>query len=209
MQNKEVKTNDGYAIVEPLLEQDLNKPPHELHLIKKIKNLIGEPWWVKKAMRDLGFKSHFRNEWDIVYNIKPNTTEINNIIWTCKHVVKITAIKFKNGYPSEQDIGNTRLNLETGEFEIIKPIEYSLYNNLNCFKLNGVNVTTDLKTNSSFKIDSVELKAKLHSDRALGMLNQEYFPTVYDYKYDQDKPGVVRYKGRPDTTVKEDEVADM
>ena len=207
IQNKEVKQNDGYALVESLL--DSNEKPHELHLIKKVGGLYGEPWWVRKAMKSLGFESNIRKEWKTTYTIRPNTSEVNDLLHLVKHIVKILPVKFKNGYPTEQDIGNTRIDLETGEFEIIKPLELVVLNDtLNSFKLNDVYVTTDLQTNSSFPINRNDLHKEFHSKRALCQLNDEYFPTVYDYKYGQDKPGVIRVKGRPDTSVKEDEITE-
>ena len=87
IEKKEVKTYDNYTIVEPLI--DPSQKPHELHLVKKVKSLIGEPWWVKNSMRQLGFNSYMNKEWKIIYNIHPNTTEINNLLWACKHVVKV------------------------------------------------------------------------------------------------------------------------
>lgn len=88
--------------------------------------------------------------------------------------------------------------------EVVRPIDHITQDNLRVFEINDVKVTTDLQTNSSFPLDSVELKKSLHREKELGRLNQEYFPTVYDYKYGQDKPGVIRVKGRPDTSIKED-----
>jgi hypothetical protein len=41
------------------------------------------------------------------------------------------------------------------------------------------------------------------------LLNDEYFPTEYDYKYDQDKPGVINVKGKTDTSIKEDDISDL
>lgn len=94
VQTKEVKQNDNYSVIEPLLDQS---QPHELHLVKKIKSLVGEPWWIKKAMKDLGFEKNFRKEWQTTFNILPNTAEVNDLLMRVKHMVKIIPIKFKNG----------------------------------------------------------------------------------------------------------------
>lgn len=110
------------------------------------------------------------------------------------------------GYPTEKDIPFTNINLETGELEICKPTEFTQQDSLSVFQINDVNVTTDLKTSSSFPLTGAELKRSVHRQKELGQLNQEYFQTVYDYKYGQDKPGAIRVKGRPDTSVREDEV---
>ncbi|CAF0841321.1 unnamed protein product [Brachionus calyciflorus] len=196
VQTQEVPTYDGQKIVEPLL--DPNQVPHELHLIKKTGKLLGEPWWVKEAMKKLGFKTYMTKEWDVVHSIKPNTPEINKLLWYCKHVVKVVPIKFKNGYPTDSDMGNTKLNLETGEFEIIKKLDV----------INGVKVTTRLSQSSSFPLNKKDLLGQMHRQKQLGLLNDEYFPADYDYKYDQDKPGVIRVKGRPNTDIMEDDVTD-
>ncbi len=202
VQNEEVKQNDGYSLIETSQQQ-----PHELHLIKKIRTIVGEPWWIKKALKELGFKSYRNHEWDVVYKVQPNTTQINNLLMQVKHVVKILPVTFKNGYPVEFDVQNTRLNLETGEVEVVKKIDATMVDGgVRVFEIDGVKVTADLKTSSSFPLDKTELKSSLHRQRALGTLNKEYFPTVYDYKYGQDLPGVIQVKGRADTSVKEDEI---
>ncbi len=90
-----MKQKDGYSLVEPLLDQ--NATPHELHLIKKTASVVGEPWWIKKALKDLGFKSHYRTEWNVTFAVQPNTVDVNNLLMQCKHMVKVLPIKFKNG----------------------------------------------------------------------------------------------------------------
>ena len=196
----EVKCQDGFGLI------DKPEQPHELHLVKKIKEIRDEPWWVRLALKDLGFNASRSKQWDIVYRILPNTKEINETIWVCKHMVKVTPVKFKNGYPSEKDLGNIRINLETGELEIIKPFDLFDANGKECYKLGQVPVTEQLQPSSSFPIDKAELTKDFLRTRQLCKLNDEYFPTVYDYKYDNDKPGVRKVKGRPDTMLKEDEI---
>ena len=146
-------------------------------------------------MSKLGFHTRINKEWKIVYTIKPNIKEINELLWLCKHMVKITPIKFKNGYPGKDDLGNTRLNLETGEFELIKTIDFINNDNLTYFKLNNVNLTTHLRPNSTFPLIRDDYLKNLHREKQLCKLNDEYFPTVYDYKYDQNKHGVIKPKG--------------
>jgi hypothetical protein len=208
IQDKEVKTSDGYAIVEPLLSQ--NRKPHELHLIKKIASVFGEPFWVRDALDKLGFDSRRKNEWKIVFNIQPNTLEVNQTIMLCKHMVKVLPVVFLNGYPSEKDIGNTQINLETGEFEIIKSLQVKTYNdNLKYYELNGVKISDELKPSDTFPLDKIKMRDYLNRRRQLCKLNDEYFPAEYDYKYDQDKPGVIKLKGKTDTSIKEDEVEEF
>jgi hypothetical protein len=210
VQKQEVATKDGYKLVEPML--DHTQKPHELHLIKKTGSIVGEPWWVRSALKTLGFTIIRFKEWDVVYNVQPNTAEINKSLWLCKHLVRVTPVKFKNGETqfSEKDLGNTRLNLETGEFEIIKPIEVFTENNSNVsyFKLNGVNVTDKLRPSDTFGLDKAEINRDLLRQRQLCKLNDEFFPAQYDYKYDQDKAGVTRVKGSTSTNILEDGVSE-
>ncbi len=207
VQKQEVATRDGFKLVEPML--DPSQKPHELHLIKKTASIFGEPWWVRKALKTLGFSIIRAKEWEVVYNVQPNTAEINKCLWLCKHMVRVTPIKFKNGYLTEKDLGNTRLNLETGEFEIIKPIELiNEDSKVSYFKLNGVNVTDQVKPADSFGLEKRELVRDMQRQRQLCKLNDEYFPARYGYKCDQDMPGVTRLKGSASTNVLDDGVSD-
>ena len=204
VQNKEVKQNDGFALIEPSLDPE--RKAHELHLIKKTGSVRGEPWWVRKALQKLGFVSERAKEWQVTYTIQPNTSQVNNQIWLCKHLVKLLPVTFKNGFPTEADLGNTRLNLETGEFEIFKKIDTFEHQNITCYKVNDVNVSEQIQTSSSFGLEKGEIQSMLTRQRQLNLLNDEFFPAKYDYKYDQDKKGVLRINGRPSTSVREDEV---
>jgi hypothetical protein len=209
VQKQEVATKDGYRLVEPMI--DRTSKPHELHLIKKTSGVTGEPWWVREALEKLGFVSLRDKEWTVTYSVRPNTREVNDTLWLCKHMVRVVPVRFKNGYhPAEKDLGNTRLNLVTGELEIIKPLVLRTHEPTNAgyFKLNGVNVTADLKPADTFGLDKAELHRDMHRQRQMCKLNDEFFPTAVHYKYDQDKPGVIRVKGAPSTDLNEDNVSD-
>lgn len=120
-------------------------------------------------------------------------------------------IKFKNGHPSEKDIGASRLNLETGEFEIIKPLEVFSADDhrLDCYKVNDVPVSEDIRPSDAFPLQRRDLHRDFHRRYQLQRLNDEYFPARYDYTLDQDKPGVIRLSGKPTTDVSEDDSKDM
>ena len=121
-------------------------------------------------------------------------------------MVKIVPVKFKNGFPTESDVGHTQLNLETGEFEIVKPLDaFKTDENLLAYKLNGVSISEQIKPGQTFPLKREDILKDLYRQRELQLLNDEYFPTKYEYKYDQDKPGVRIVRGAPDTSVKEDE----
>lgn len=91
IERQEVATNDGYRLIDDL---DV-RPPHELHLIKKTSGVRGEPYWIRDALAELGFKSKRHNEWQVVYTIQPNTGRVNQLLWLCKHLVKVTPVKVK------------------------------------------------------------------------------------------------------------------
>jgi hypothetical protein len=195
----EVKTYDNYGLLNE------NHKPHELHLIRKIATIKGEPWWARKALVDLGFEKSRGNEWKTVHTIKPNTTAVNKAINLCKHLVKITPIKFMgNKLPTKNDIDNVQIDLESGEVRIAKEKVKFNKGNFECHIVNGVTVSADLTADMTFPLTKTEILKSLHRKRQLCRLNDEYFRTVYDYKYDQDKAGVIKIPGKPDTNVKED-----
>lgn len=208
VQKEEVKCYDGHAVIEPMLQSDPHKP-HELHLLKKIGSVKGEPWWVRNALYRLGFLTLKHLEWRKTYSVQPNTKEINDNIWLCKHLIRVTPITFKNGQrPTEQDIGNAKLDLDTGVMEIVRPLEMFKVDSLDCFNANNVPIAQDLRPDSRSPLGRKELHADFHRRKQLCQLNKEYFPAVYDYKYDQDIKGVLNPTGRPDTSVKEDDVTE-
>jgi hypothetical protein len=203
IQKEEVPQYDGFKLVEPMI--DKTKEPHKLHLIKKIRSIRGEPHFVKTALEKLGFNKKNKDEWKKVYTVKPNTPYYNDLLWTCKHMIKITPVELNNGEPSESDLGYTEINLNTGILNIIREIKLNEKDNIKTFDVNGVQVTKDIKSQSSFPLDIPELRRYLFKKRELQQLNAEYDPKSVEYKYDQDKPGVIRLKGLPDTRLSEDE----
>ncbi len=203
IEREEVKQYDGYSLVEPLI--DKSKEPHKLHLIKKIKSLKGEPWWVRESMIKLGFETKKKDEWSIVTSIKPNTPEINNLLWMCKHCIKITPINFKNGVPNHSDVNYTKINLETGDLSIINKIDTIKIEDDMCYKINDVVITEMKKPSDTFGLDRKELFRYFHQKKNMCQLNSEYFPTKYSYSLDQGIPGTLNVKGHPDTRLSEDE----
>ncbi len=200
IQRHEVANYDGFKMIEPLIDQ--TKEPHKLHLIKKIKDLRGEPWWVKNAMNKLGFDG--KKEWIKTYSIRPNTLDVNNWLWLCKHMVKITPINMDDGEPTTEDIRFSDLNLQTGKLSIIREIKKIKIDNIEYETVNGIPVSNE-DEKKSFFLDRKEIQRYLNRKRELQQLNAEYFPTVYEYKHDQDKPGVVRIKGTAHTSIIQDE----
>lgn len=108
-------------------------------------------------------------------------------------------------------MGNSRFNLETGEFEIVKPLEVFSADEgrLDCYKINGVPVSEDIRPGDRFPIEKSDLHRDFHRRNQLKKLNDEYFPTKYDYSMDQNMPGVIRMPGKASTDVAEDETQDL
>ena len=203
MEKEEVKQYDGFSLVEPLIDE--SKEPHKLHLIKKIKSVFGEPWWVREGLVKLGFVSKIGSEWSIVTSIKPNTPEINKILWLCKHCVKVTPIYLKNGAPNLSDVKYSKINLETGELSIIKEIDSIKIDEELCYKINDVAVSENKKPTDTFGLNRKELFKYFHNKKDNCQMNNEYFPTKYKYNLKQNIPGVINLKGNADTRIAEDE----
>lgn len=55
----------------------------------------------------------------------PNTPHYNALLWDVKHLIHLKPIKFVNGFPTEKDIGATRLCPHTGIFEINEALRVS------------------------------------------------------------------------------------
>ena len=203
IEKEEVKQYDGYSLIDGMI--DKSQAPHKLHLIKKIKELKGEPWWVKEAMSKLGFYTRRNNEWHITVSVKPNTQEINNIIWLCKHCVKITPINLENGAPTTADIKYTKINLENGNLNIIKKIDTINIDDELCYKINDVVVSEMKKPSDTFRIEKNDLHRYFHDKKNNCQLNSEYFPTKYTYPLGNGQPGVINIKGEASTSIAEDD----
>lgn len=68
----------------------------------------------KVALRRLGMHQRQLN----VLTVIPNTPQYNQLLWIVKHLIKIRPLKFPNGIPTEADIGNIKIDAETGEMLI-------------------------------------------------------------------------------------------
>ncbi|CAF1627240.1 unnamed protein product, partial [Didymodactylos carnosus] len=118
---EEVKMEkDQHSLIEPMI--DRTKPPHKFHVVHKIDSLFGEPWWVRAAMQELGFIIDNKKQWDIRTVIVKNVPSVNKHLWLCKHMVQIKPLTFVDGYPSEKDIGFTKLYTHNGELRILNHV---------------------------------------------------------------------------------------
>jgi len=92
----------------------LEEPP-KLWMITQIKSLKHNPYWVKEAMKEMGLYRIY----DV--SIQINAPEINEVLWSVKHLVKIQPVMFPDGEPTSDDIGSTQLTND-GKFIIYKEL---------------------------------------------------------------------------------------
>lgn len=92
-------------------------------------------------------------------------------------MVQIKPLTFIDGVPSLDDIGSTKLFPHNGHIIIDDH-----------FDLKQMNVSIDDK--EKWPVNMKHIVARLQADRTANRLNAEYFPTKYNWFFDQDKPGV-------------------
>ncbi|XP_074605607.1 mitochondrial ribosomal protein L30 [Brevipalpus obovatus] len=84
------------------------------HVAFRTQQINKVEWTLKVKLRHLGLNSARPG----VPVVLPNTPHFNALLWDVKHLIALKPIKFVNGFPSEADIGATRLCPFTGKFEI-------------------------------------------------------------------------------------------
>lgn len=78
--------------------------PHKLHIVTRVKSVMGRPHWEKDMVKYLGLqKAH-------VPVIHKNTTAVNHLLKFVKHLVRIQPLKTPYGLPAEEDMANTYIN---------------------------------------------------------------------------------------------------
>jgi len=95
-------------------EEIPQEPPSPVLMVKRMKTLVGEPYWIKDYCEQLGM--------GVTQNIGkmaflPNTPSVGLLLFKIKHIVKITPLTFPNGMPDDftPDTHGFRLT-STGEF---------------------------------------------------------------------------------------------
>ncbi|XP_069732660.1 large ribosomal subunit protein uL30m [Phaenicophaeus curvirostris] len=77
--------------------------PHKIHVITRIKSVIGRPYWEKKIVRDLGLvKAHQ----PILHK---NIPSVNSKLKVIKHLIRIQPLKLPYGLPTEEEMSDTFL----------------------------------------------------------------------------------------------------
>ncbi|UXI19450.1 RER1-like protein [Sarcoptes scabiei] len=84
------------------------------HLVWRYKSFYGNHWTLKLILRRLGLHQTERN----IPVVIPNTPHYNQMLWEIKHLIRLKPLKFPDGIPTEEDIGNVKIDLNTGELRI-------------------------------------------------------------------------------------------
>ncbi|KAM6144810.1 LOW QUALITY PROTEIN: large ribosomal subunit protein uL30m [Phoenicopterus ruber ruber] len=85
--------------------------PHKIHVITRIKSVIGRPYWEKKIIHDLGLdKAHQPR-------LHKNIPSVNSKLKVVKHLIRIQPLKLPYGLPTEEEMSDTFLT-SNGELVI-------------------------------------------------------------------------------------------
>jgi len=93
----------------------LEKPPR-MWMITQIKSMYGYPYWVKDTMKELGL--YKKND----ISIQINSPNMNEALWQIKSLIRIKPITFPDGFPTEEDVGFTKL-CSDGTFKITQKLQ--------------------------------------------------------------------------------------
>ncbi|XP_076215547.1 large ribosomal subunit protein uL30m isoform X2 [Aptenodytes patagonicus] len=93
--------------------------PHKIHVVTRIKSVVGRPYWEKKIIHDLGLdKAHQPR-------LHKNIPSVNSRLKVIKHLIRIQPLKLPYGLPTEEEMSDTFLR-SNGELVIkrhLKPAE--------------------------------------------------------------------------------------
>ncbi|XP_014484794.1 PREDICTED: 39S ribosomal protein L30, mitochondrial [Dinoponera quadriceps] len=114
----------GHIIYYPRHPNHVDPPiiPTKLLMVTRVKPFKGNPYWEKNILeKHLGIP---RLEKGPV--IVKNTPEICAMLWSVKHLVKVTPIKLPDKLPTEDDLNGTYLH-ENGTFYIVPKVDPARY----------------------------------------------------------------------------------
>lgn len=93
--------------------------PHKIHVVTRIKSVIGRPYWEKMIIHNLGLdKAHQPR-------LHKNIPSVNSKLKVVKHLIRIQPLKLPHGLPTEEEMSDTFLTSK-GELIIrsrLKPVE--------------------------------------------------------------------------------------
>uniref|UniRef100_A0A674H6B8 Large ribosomal subunit protein uL30m n=1 Tax=Taeniopygia guttata TaxID=59729 RepID=A0A674H6B8_TAEGU len=93
--------------------------PHKIHVITRIKSVIGRPYWEKKIIHDLGLQKAHQPR------LHKNIPSVNSRLKVVKHLIRIQPLKLPHGLPTEEELSSSFLTTR-GELIIkkrLKPVE--------------------------------------------------------------------------------------
>ncbi|NXJ79833.1 RM30 protein, partial [Trogon melanurus] len=93
--------------------------PHKIHVITRIKSVVGRPYWEKKIIHDLGLEKAHKPV------LHKNIPSVNSKLKIVKHLIRIQPLKLPYGLPTEEEMADTFLTSQ-GELVIkrrLKPVE--------------------------------------------------------------------------------------
>ncbi|XP_040440698.1 39S ribosomal protein L30, mitochondrial [Falco naumanni] len=93
--------------------------PHKIHIVTRIKSVIGRPYWEKKIIHDLGLVQAHQPR------LHKNIPSVNSKLKVVKHLIRIQPLKLPHGLPTEEEMSDTFLTVK-GELVIkrrLKPVE--------------------------------------------------------------------------------------
>lgn len=50
--------------------------------------------------------------------VVPNTPHYNKMLWDVKHLIRLKPLQFPDGLPTEEDIGNIKIDVDRGQMRI-------------------------------------------------------------------------------------------
>uniref|UniRef100_A0A8B9M2N0 Large ribosomal subunit protein uL30m n=1 Tax=Accipiter nisus TaxID=211598 RepID=A0A8B9M2N0_9AVES len=93
--------------------------PHKIHVITRIKSVVGRPYWEKKIIKDLGLNKAHQPR------LHKNIPSVNSRLKVVKHLIRIQPLKLPYGLPTEEEMSDTFLT-SNGELVIkrhLKPVK--------------------------------------------------------------------------------------
>ncbi|NXW43887.1 RM30 protein, partial [Nyctiprogne leucopyga] len=90
--------------------------PHKIHVVTRIKSVVGRPYWEKKIIHDLGLDKAHRPR------LHKNIPSVNSRLKVVKHLIRIQPLKLPYGLPTEEEMSDTFLTSK-GELVIKRRLE--------------------------------------------------------------------------------------
>ncbi|NXH21527.1 RM30 protein, partial [Bucco capensis] len=77
--------------------------PHKIHVVTRIKSVVGRPYWEKKIINDLRLQKAHQPR------LHKNIPSVNTRLKIVKHLIRIQPLKLPHGLPTEEELSDTIL----------------------------------------------------------------------------------------------------